>query len=74
MGLDPKSVVPSEIRADYEAMQTRKTALERTYKSAEKEVKMLQQKMLNVEQFIGYSIAKDVQQTSLNPLDKTSRS
>ena len=53
MGLDPKSINADEIRADYEAMQTRKSSLENTYKSAEKEAKALQQKMVNVEQYIG---------------------
>ncbi|MCR5789984.1 MAG: relaxase/mobilization nuclease domain-containing protein [Lachnospiraceae bacterium] len=54
MGIDPKSVNPSEIRADYEAMQAQKTALEKTYKSAEKEAKSLQQKHRNIEQYIGH--------------------
>ena len=54
MGLDPKSVNPSEIRADYEAMQAQKMILEKTYKSAEKEAKSLQQKFDNVEQYIGH--------------------
>lgn len=59
MGLDPKSVNPVEIRADYEAMQTRKATLERTYKSAEKEVKALQQKLINVEQYVGRDSSHD---------------
>ena len=53
MGLDPKSVNPAEIRADYEAMLIRRASLENTYKSAEKETKALQQKMANVEQYVG---------------------
>ncbi len=59
MGLDPKSVDPSEIRADYEAMQARKAELEKTYKSAEKEAKDLQQKLTNVEQYIGKDRSQD---------------
>ncbi len=53
MGLDPKSVNAAEIRADHEHMQARKSSLEKTYKSAEKEAKDLQKKMANVEQYIG---------------------
>ena len=52
MGLDPKSVNPAEIRADYETMQSRKAILEKTYKSAENEVQSLQQKMDNVQQYV----------------------
>ncbi|MCR5128858.1 MAG: rlx protein, partial [Lachnospiraceae bacterium] len=64
MGLDPKSVDPAEIRADYEAMLERKSVLEKTYKSAEKEAKELQQKMENVSQYIGQDIsaARSLQQ------------
>lgn len=54
MGLDPKSVDPSEVRKDYESMLSRKLQLEKTYKSAEKETETLKQKMANVEQYIGY--------------------
>ncbi|MCR5235578.1 MAG: hypothetical protein K6E34_00065 [Lachnospiraceae bacterium] len=57
MGLDPKSVNAAEIRADYEAMQARKAVLEKTYKSAEKEAQSLQQKMANVEQYLGQDIS-----------------
>ncbi len=53
MGLDPKSVNPAEIRADYEAMQSRKSILEKTYKKHEKEAITLQQECSNVEQFVG---------------------
>lgn len=53
MGFDPKSVDVAEIRADYESMQSRKSVLERTYKTAEKEAKTLQQKYSNVEQYLG---------------------
>ena len=59
MGLDPKSVKPSEIRADYETMLTRKTILEKTYKSAEKEAQNMQQKLNNVEQYLGKNISKE---------------
>ena len=52
MELDPKSVNPAEIRTDYEAMQSRKAILEKTYKTAEKEAQSLQKKMANVEQYI----------------------
>ena len=66
MGLDPKSVNAAEIRADYEAMQARKATLERTYKSAEKETKTLQQKMANVEQYVGKDNSRDHNQQQIN--------
>ena len=53
MGLEPKSVDPSEIRKDYESMLSKKLQLEQTYKAAEKEVNSLQQKLTNVEQYVG---------------------
>ena len=59
MGLDPKSFNAAEIRADYEAMQSQKAILEKTYKSTENEVRSLQQKMANVEQYIGHLIPDD---------------
>ena len=72
MGLDPKSVEPSEIRADYEAMQSRKTILEKTYKSAENEVQSLQQKMDNVQKYVGRDSSHDyVQQQVTTGHDKS---
>ncbi|MBR3516863.1 MAG: hypothetical protein IKO10_11165 [Lachnospiraceae bacterium] len=56
MGLDPKSVNAAEIRADYEAMQACKADLEKKYKSAEKDAKDLQQKLSNVEQYVGHDL------------------
>ena len=73
MGLDPKSVNPAEIRADYEAMQLHKATLERTYKTAEKEAKALQQKIVNVEHFIVHDITEYTQQQrKANSQNKTS--
>ena len=42
MGLNPKSINPAEIRADYEAMQAQKAELEKTYKTTEKEAILAQ--------------------------------
>ncbi len=53
IGADPKSVDADEIRADYQKMLARKSVLEDTDKSAEKEAKSLQQKYANVEQYLG---------------------
>ena len=53
MGLDPKSVDADIIRADYEAMQARKSILEISYNTTAKEAKSLQQKYYNVEQYLG---------------------
>ena len=63
MGLNPKSINPAEIRADYETMQAQKAELERTYKTAEKEANDLQQKLTNVEQYIGKTISLEQQNT-----------
>lgn len=64
LGLDPKSVNLSEIWADYKAMQARKATLDKTYKSAEKEAKDLQEKSDNVQHFLGYKL--QFQHTSKN--------
>lgn len=53
MGIDPNSVNPSEIRADYEEMKSQKDALEQKYKYAEKKANSLKQKLNNVEQYVG---------------------
>ena len=66
MGLDPISVNPAEIRADYEAMQARKTILEKTYKSAEKEAQSLHQKMDNVQQYVGRDNSRSHDQQQVN--------
>ena len=68
MGLDPKSLNPAEIRADYETMMARKAVLEKIYKTAEKEAKTLQQEIANVEQYVGlgksHSNEKKLENTS----------
>ena len=66
MGFDPKSVDVAEIRADYESMQSRKSVLERTYKTAEKEAKTLQQKYSNVEQYLGTNRVSEYRQHPQN--------
>ena len=65
MGLDPKSVNPKEIRSDYETMQARKTELEKTYKSSEKDVKQLWQQLSNVKQYIGMDNSREDRKTTL---------
>ena len=68
MGLNPKSVNPAEIRADYEAMQIRKASLEKAYKSAEKDAQKLQQNLMNVKQYI----EQDIPEASpIQPTKKT---
>ncbi len=73
MGLEPKSVNPAEIHSDYEAMQSRKAILEKTYKSAENEVQLLQQNMDNVQQYveIDNSRSHDQQQVITTRHDKS---
>lgn len=72
MGLDPKSVNVDEIRADYESMQSRKSVLERTYKTAEKEAKTLQQKYSNVEQYLGTNRISEYRQHPQNDEERKS--
>ena len=60
--LDNK-VRASGIRADYEAMLTRKHELEKTYKSAENVVKQLQQQIANVQQYIGTDNSRENRNT-----------
>ena len=69
MGLDPNSVNADEIRADYESMQAHKAVLEKTYKSSEKEASSLQQKMANVEQYLGRDTSpeKEIQSSKESP-------
>ena len=74
MGLDPKSVNADEIRADYEAMQARKSVLERSYKTVEKEAKTLQQKYSNVEQYLKADKTQEDRQKGQNDTERKSRS
>ena len=62
MRLDPQNVNAEEVRADYESMQAKKIELEKKYKAAEKEAKTLEQRLTNVEQYLGQDISKENEQ------------
>ena len=59
MGIDPKSVNLSEIRADYEAMLLHKTSIEKSSRAKDREIQLLNQKLKNVEQYIGMDHSQD---------------
>ncbi len=72
-GLDPKSVSAEEIRKDYEAMQARKAELENTYKFTEKETEDLNQKLSNVEKYVGQDMAILTEKNLHKAIDRSSR-
>jgi hypothetical protein len=69
LGLNPKSINIYEIRNDYEDMVSRKAILENIIKKAEKESKTLEQKYLNVEQYLNHkkNVAKVLSKGSYSP-------
>lgn len=51
-GINPKNLDLEQLQADYNALQVKKTELQRTYKSAEKEVADLNRKLANIKQYL----------------------
>ena len=52
-GINPKNLDLEQLQADYNALQAKKTELQKTYKSAEKEVADLNPKLANIKQYLG---------------------
>ena len=52
-GINPKNLDLEQLQADYNALQNKKAELQKTYKSAEKEVADLNQKLANIKQYLG---------------------
>ena len=52
-GINPKNLDLEQLQADYNALQAKKIELQKTYKSAEKEVADLNQKLANIKQYLG---------------------
>lgn len=51
-GINPKNLDIEQLQADYNALRAKKTALQKTYKSAEKEVADLNWKLANIKQYL----------------------
>ena len=52
-GINPKNLDLEQLQADYNALQAKKIELQKTYKSAEKEVADLNHKLANIKQYLG---------------------
>ena len=52
-GINPKNLDLEQFQADYNALQAKKAELQRTYKSAEKEIADLNRKLTNINQYLG---------------------
>lgn len=52
-GINPKNLNLEQLQADYNALQTKKTELQKTYKSTEKEIADLNRKLANIKQYLG---------------------
>lgn len=52
-GINPKNLNLEQLQADYNALQTKKTELLKTYKSAEKEIADFNSKLVNIKQYLG---------------------
>lgn len=51
-GINPKNLDIEQLQADYNALRAKKTELQKTYKSAEKEVADLNRKLANIKQYL----------------------
>ena len=51
-GINPKNLDLKQLQADYNALQTKKIELQKTYKSTEKEVDDLNWKLANIKQYL----------------------
>lgn len=51
-GINTKNLDLEQLQADYNALQAKKTELQKTYKSAEKEVADLNRKLANIKQYL----------------------
>ena len=52
-GINPKNLNLEQLQADYNALQTKKAELQKTYKTAEKEITDLKRKLANINQYLG---------------------
>ena len=51
-GINPKNIDVEKLRSDYNALYSKKQALQKTYKSAEKEAADLNRKLNNLNQYL----------------------
>ena len=70
-GINPKNIDVEKLRSDYNALNSKKQALQKTYKSAEKETADLSRKLGNLNQYLARN---PEQQTDDKKLDKNTQS
>lgn len=52
-GINPKNLDLEQLQSNYHALQTKKSELQKTYKSSEKEITDLNRKLANINQYLG---------------------
>ena len=70
-GIDTKNLDVEKLRSDYNALYSKKQALQKTYKSAEKEAAELKRKLDNLNQYLDRSLE---QQSADKKIDKNTQS
>jgi len=65
-GINPKTMNLEQMKADYYALEAKKNEMQKAYKSAEKDARLLQQKYDNIQQFLGQEQNRAEQQSSRN--------
>lgn len=55
LGINPKSLDIDTLRSEYNALYSKKETLQKTYKSAEKEINVLSRKLDNLNQYLNRS-------------------
>ncbi len=55
-GINPKNIDVEKLRSDYNALYSKKQALQKTYKSAEKETADLNRKLDNLNQYLNHNL------------------
>ena len=59
-GINPKNIDVEKLRSDYNALYSKKQALQKTYKAAEKETASLYQKLDTLNQYLARTPAQQV--------------
>lgn len=60
-GINPKDIDVEKLRSDYNALYSKKQALQQTYKSADKETACLNRKLANLNQYLNRPMEQKTQ-------------
>lgn len=70
-GISPKTLDTEKLRSDYNALYAKKETLQKTYKSAEKDIQALSRKLENLDQYLDRTSEKEQSQHKTPEKDST---